>query len=70
MDKIIVERPEENRVVIYPFVDEESSRSNPRCGFKCLGIVLSDARTERLRLALNKRAKEKQQAKKGRAQIN
>ena len=55
MNEIITERLEENRVVIYPFGDEESAKDNPRCGLKCLGIVLSNSQAERLRLALNKR---------------
>jgi hypothetical protein len=46
-------------VVIYPFGDEESAKDDPRCGLKCLGIVLSNTKVEILRLALNKRARER-----------
>ncbi|MCK4592628.1 hypothetical protein KAT63_04295 [Candidatus Parcubacteria bacterium] len=71
MAEIITERPEEDRVVIYPFGDEKSAKGDPRCGLKCLGFVLSNSRAERLRVELNKRARErKQQAKKGRVKIN
>jgi len=67
MNEIIIERPKEDRIEVYPFLGALNANKT-RSGIKDTAIILSNEEAERLRQALNKR--ERTREEKGRFRIN